>query len=106
MTKFITPIETLEELIEEGTVDCYGEYEQKSGMICAVNDEVECPFEAKVIGEKVIVRKLEEKSQLMAICEKNGITFNINIDSVELIKPYPEGFEWIEAYKLFMERSF
>jgi hypothetical protein len=29
MSKFITPIEILEELIEEGTVDCYDEYEQK-----------------------------------------------------------------------------
>ena len=106
MSEFITPIETLEELIEEGTVDCYGEYEQKSGMICAVSDEVEVPFNAKVIGEKVTVQKLEEKSQLMAVCEKNGKTFEINIDSIEFIKPYPEGFEWIEAYKLFMERSF
>lgn len=31
MSKFITPIETLEELIEEGTVDCYDEHEAKNG---------------------------------------------------------------------------
>lgn len=106
MSEFITPIEILEELIEEGTVDCYDEHEQKAGMICSVSDEVEVPFHAKVIGEKVIVQKLEEKSQLMAVCEKDGKTFEINIDSVEFIKPYPEGFEWIEAYKLFMKRAF
>lgn len=103
MSKFITPIETLEELIEEGTVDCYDEYEQKAGMMCCVEDAVDCPFEAKVIGEKVIVRQLETGHEMMAICEKNGESFEINIDSLQFIEPFPEGYEWIEAYQLFSE---
>ncbi|CAN5396210.1 hypothetical protein BH10ACI1_BH10ACI1_32320 [soil metagenome] len=104
MSEFITPIETLEELIDEGTVDCYDEYEQKSGMMCSVEMAVECPFEAKVIGEKVIVTKLKEDEELMAVCEKNGKSYEINIDSLEFIKPYPNGYEWIEAYQLFKEQ--
>ena len=102
MSKFITPIETLKELIEEGTVDCYDEYEQKAGMMCSVADAVDCPFEAKVIGEKVIVRQLQEGNDLMAICEKNGETFEVNIDSIKFIEPLPDGYEWVEAYQLFL----
>ena len=103
MSKFITPIETLEELIDEGTVDCYDEYEAKAGMMCCVEDAVDCPFEAKVIGEKVIVRQLDSGNELMAICEKDDETFEINIDSIKFIEPFPEGYEWIEAYQLFSE---
>ena len=101
MSEFITPIETLEELIEEGTVDCYDEYEQKAGMMCAVTDEVTVPFEAEIVGEKVTVIKLKEAAELTAVCEKNGKTYEVNIDSLKFIEPYPNGYEWIEAYQLF-----
>lgn len=70
-------------------------------MMCCVEDAVECPFEAKVIGEKVTVRQLETVEELMAICEKDGETFEINIDSIQFVEPFPEGYEWIEAYQLF-----
>lgn len=103
MSEFITPIETLEELIEEGIVDCYNEYEQQAGMICSVVDGVECPFEAKVIGEKVTITKLTDDDEPMAVCEKNGKTYKVNIDSLEFVEPYPNGYEWIEAYKLFKQ---
>lgn len=103
MSKFITPIEILDELIEEGTVDCYDEHEAKMGMMCCVEDEVECPFEAEVIGEKVIVKDLKSEDDLMAVCEKNGETFEINIDSVKFLEPFPDGYEWIEAYQYFRE---
>ena len=101
MREFITPIETLKELIEEGTVDCYDEHEQQSGMVISVVDGVECPFEAKIIGEKVTVTTLVEDDEPMAVCEKNGKTYEFNIDSLEFTEPYPNGYEWIEAYQYF-----
>ena len=104
MSEFITPTEILEELIDEGTVDCYDEYEQKAGMICSVTDGVECPFEAKVIGEKVIVTNLKEADELLAVCEKDGKSYEVNLDSLEFTEPYPNGYEWIEAYQLFKEQ--
>jgi len=36
----------------------------------------------------------------VAVCERNGKRHRVKIDSLEWIKPRPEGFEWIEAYFL------
>jgi hypothetical protein len=73
------------------------------GMMCCVEDGIEFPFEAEVIGEKVIVKALKSKYDLMAVCERKGKTFEINIDSIKFLEPLPDGYEWIEAYQYFRE---
>jgi Calcium binding len=92
------------ELIEEATVDCYNEDEEHSGLLTMVQDNVVCPFRAKVIGEDVTVVDLEWPKSgygLLAVCERNGKKHRVDIDSLEWVKPLPEGFEWIEAYLLW-----
>lgn len=39
-----------EAMIEEATVDCYGEYEEFAGMLATLEDRLEFPFEARVLG--------------------------------------------------------
>ncbi len=99
-----TKKERLRELIEEATVDCYGEEEQHSGLLTMVQESVDCPFRAKVIGEEVTVVDLEWPKSgygLFAVCERDGKKHRVDVNSLEWIKPYPEGFEWIEAYLLW-----
>jgi hypothetical protein len=36
--------EPLRALIDEATVDCYGEEEQHAGLLTMIEDNVECPF--------------------------------------------------------------
>ena len=91
----------LDELIAEATVDCYDEDEQHSGLLTMIEDNVETPFAAKVIGEKVTVIELawpKEGYGLVAVCERNGKKHRVDITSLEFVKPRPVGFEWIEAY--------
>ena len=98
--------ERLWELIDEATVDCYGEEEQHSGLLTMIEDHVECPFRAKVIGEEVEVTGFEwpeEGYGLFAVCERNGRQYQVDINSLERVKPHPEGFEWIEAYLAWRE---
>ena len=38
---------------------------------------------------------------LLAVCERKGKKHTVSLDSLEFIQPYPEGFEWIEAYLLW-----
>ena len=93
--------ERLWALIEEATIDCYGEDEQHAGLLTMIEDNVDCPFRAKVIGEEVEVTGFEWPKAgygLLAVCERNGRQHLVDINSLEWIKPYPEGFEWIEAY--------
>jgi hypothetical protein len=91
----------LRELVEEATVDCYGEDEQHSGLVNMILDEVECPFKAKVIGEEVEVTDFdcpEEGYGLYAVCRRKGKKYKVDVNTLEWVKPYPKGFEWIEAY--------
>lgn len=96
----------LSALIEEATVDCYGEDEQFTGLCCMVEEEVVVPFKAKVVGEKVTVTSLEpadEGHSLQATCERNGKKYRVDLTSLEWVKPLPQGFEWIEAYLAWRE---
>jgi hypothetical protein len=95
-----TKRERLLELIEEATLDCYIEDEEHSGLLTMVQENIGCPFRAKVIGEEVTVVDLEWPKSgygLPAVCERKGKKHRADIDSLEWVKPLPEGFEWIEA---------
>ncbi len=98
--------ERLQLLIEEATIDCYGEAEQHSGLLTMIEDNVECPFRAKVIGEEVLVTGFEWPKAgygLFAVCERNGSEYQVDTNSLEWIKPLPEGYKWIEAYRAWLE---
>ncbi len=91
-------------LIEEATVDCYDQHEQHSGLLTMIAERVECPFHAKVIGEVVKVVEFTWPKGgygLLAVCERKGRKYEIDVNSLEWIEPYPEGFEWIEAHGLW-----
>jgi hypothetical protein len=97
----------LEELIDEATIDCFGEDEQHTGLLTMIEEYVTCPFRAKVIGEPVEVtgfRGPDSGHGLLAVCRRNGKTHRVNIDSLEWIEPLPEGHEWIAAYQAWRKR--
>ena len=92
----------LEELIEEATVDCYDEDEQHSGLVTMIQDNVECPFRAKVVGEEVTVTGFDFPKRgrgLVAVCERAGKEFRVDASSLEFLKARPEGYEWLEAFE-------
>ena len=94
----------LEELIDEATIDCYGEDEEHTGLLTMIEEYIVCPFGAKVIGEPVEVtgfRWPDSGHGLLAICRRNGKTHPVDIDSLE---PLPEGYEWIAAYQAWRKR--
>jgi len=96
----------LEKLIEEATIDCYDEEEQHSGLLTMIGDNVECPFNAKIVGEEIRVVEFEWPKKgfgLYAICEREGKRHRVDVNSIEWIQPHPEGFEWIEAYLYWRE---
>ena len=105
--KTITKREGLQKLIEEATVDAYEEYEQHTGLLMMIEDNVVCPFEAKVIGETVEITEFKCPDSglgLRAICKHKGKTYPIDVTSLEWADPFPEGFEWIDAYFEWLKR--
>jgi hypothetical protein len=92
----------LRELIQEATVDANDEIEEHMGLMTLIEENVVCPFKAKVIGEEVEVVELaapEAGLGLDAVCRYKGKDYRIDINSLEWLNKKPEGFEWIEAYQ-------
>lgn len=93
--------ERIQECIDDAIVDAYGMEEQLTGFYTVITDYVACPFKAKVIGEVVEITGFDfNESDLgfNALCKYKNKVYPIDILSVEWVEPYPEGFEWIEAY--------
>jgi hypothetical protein len=97
----------LRALIEEATVDCYNEGEAWQGFVCVLEENVSCPFTAKVLGETVEVTALRGSQRgpgVEAICQYKGKDYPIDITSLEWPKQKPQRFEWIEGYFEWLKR--
>ena len=76
-------------------MDCHDEHEQHSGLLTMVEQELEFPFAARVIGEEVSVVNMEwpEDSEfgLDLVVEHKGDRHRVDARSVELLEPLPDG---------------
>jgi len=89
----------LESLIEEATVDCYDEEECRIGFLTMLQDNVQTPFEAKLNGEIVIVKRIDGDDRVIkAFIKKGKTTYPVDILDLE-IEQNVLGYEWIAAYK-------
>jgi len=93
----------LAEMIEEATVDAYGESEQATGWFTVLEDNLELPFETEVLGVVLRVTRIDQRDddRLVAICVRGRGKQAIGLVDLPLPTPMPPGVEWIEAYRLW-----
>src|SRR2546422_11688012 len=91
----------LAQVIEEATVDAYGESEQVTGWFTMIDENLEVPFETTVLGIPVTVERvdLSRSEQIVAICRRGPEPQVLPILDLQLPTPPPEGAVWIEAYR-------
>jgi Calcium binding len=91
----------LAEMIEEATVDAYGEAEQVTGWFTMIDSNLAVPFETTVLGVLVIVERvdLNRNEQIVAVCRRGRDRQSFPILDLPLPSPPPDGAEWIEAYR-------
>jgi hypothetical protein len=91
-------------MIEEATVDCYNESEQVCGWFTMIDENLAVPFEAVVLGVTVTVERVDmtEADQIVAICSRGRHKQSIPILDLPLPIRSPDGWEWIEAYRLWV----
>jgi hypothetical protein len=90
----------LDALVDEATVDAYGEDEQLTGFAVMIEDNLAMPFETTVLGVTVTVRKVDQTmSGIVAVCVRGRHRQAIPILDLPLPDPPPEGAEWIAAYR-------
>ena len=97
----------LERLIKEATVDAYGESEQRSGFLCMLEEKLDLPFEARVLGVAVIVERVDltPAEEIVAICRRGRERQAIPILDLPLPSPRPARSDWIEAYRHWASRQ-
>lgn len=95
------PEARLDELIEEATVDCYGESEQISGFFCMLEERLALPFTTELLGVEIVVERVEltDEEEIVALCRRGRDRQRISILNLPLPRPKPPGAEWIEAYR-------
>jgi hypothetical protein len=100
--------EYIEALIEEATVDCYDEYEQATGLLTMIQDELDMPFTTRIFGLEVAVVSVEQDDSglgVVAVCERQGERQRLSLSDLPLPSPPPEGAQWISAYRLWAHHS-
>ena len=96
----------LDALIEEATVDAYGESEQATAFLTVLEEQLALPFGATVLGGAVVVEKLDLSGadELIAICRRRGRRQKVPLLDLELPVPRPKGAEWVAAYHRWSRR--
>jgi Calcium binding len=94
-------------MIDEATVDCYGEDEEVSGMLATLEDRLAFPFQAKVLGETVEVigldqRQSSERRGAVAKVRKQGRQYTIALADLEAVERGTETAEWLAAYRYWL----
>jgi hypothetical protein len=87
-------------MIEQATVDPYGESEQLTGRFTMIEENLAMPFQTVVLGVPVMVERvdLNRDGQIVAICKRGLKRQLLSILDLPLLTPLPDGAEWIEAY--------
>lgn len=88
-------------LIAEATVDAYNESEQRTGFLTMLEEHLDMPFEATILGVSVIVERVDvtDDDQIVAICRRGRLQQAVPILELPLPTPRPAGTEWIDAYR-------
>jgi hypothetical protein len=91
----------LEDLVEEATVDAYGDAEQAAGFFTMMENDLAMPFLTQVLGVDVTVERVDmtDADEIIAVCKRGAKRQKIPILDLPLPSFPPKGAEWIAAYR-------
>ncbi|PWU48946.1 hypothetical protein DLJ47_27415 [Micromonospora sp. S4605] len=90
----------LEAMIEEATIDAYGDDEQLTGLFTMLEEHLALPFTTTVLGVEVTVRKVDlTADSIVAVCARGRHRQRIDLLDLPLPTPTPDGAAWIDAYR-------
>jgi hypothetical protein len=94
----------LQALLEQTTVNCYGEEEEFSGVLCTLDDNLSFPLQAEALGEQVEVIGLDDRRSslrkgIVARVRKGGREYAVGLADLNFIAPDPTSAEWLAIYR-------
>ena len=92
-------------LVAEAVVDCYDDDEKLNGLFTMIQDNLAVPFTTELLGVMVTVQELDLRAYgIAAICYRGQARQAINVVDLPLPEPAPDGAQWVEAYRWWVER--
>ena len=93
--------ERFRELVEDATLDAYGEAEEAGGWLTMIDDHVGFPFDVELLGVNVAVVGVDmtDACELVALCRRGKNRLKVSLLELPPPSPPPEGWEWIEAFQ-------
>jgi hypothetical protein len=90
----------LEAMIEEATVDAYGDDEQLTGLFAMIEEHLSVPFVTTVLRVEVTVNNVDlSGDSIVAICARGRDRQRIDLLDLPLPTPPPDGSAWVDAYR-------
>lgn len=94
----------LDALIEEITVDAYGDDEQLQGFVNAFDEDANFPCLGSVVGEEVEVLSVSvenHRRELIATCKRGGRRYDVALLDIDL-RADPTTSRLIAAYRRWL----
>lgn len=92
-------------MIEEATLDAYGDDEQLTGLFTLIEEHLAVPFTTTVLGVEVTVGKIElAADSIVAVCARGRHRQRVGLLDLPLPTPTPDGAAWIDAYRHWARR--
>lgn len=94
-------------MVEQATLDAYGDSEQIVGWFTVIEENLEVPFETVVLGAPATVERIDltRSEHIVAVCRRGRARQLLPILDIPLSTPLPKGAEWIEAYRRWCSES-
>ena len=88
-------------MVEQATVDAYGESEQITGWFTMIEENLAVSFETTVLGVQVTIERVDvnRSEEIIAVCRRGRARQSVSIFDLTLPTPPPKGAAWIEAYR-------
>lgn len=95
----------LGELIEEATIDAYGDDECRAGFLTMLDEHILTPFMATVAGSAIEVTAFNvDDHRIFVHCKRDGTLYSLDVLDIEPAVG-TEGIEWIAAYRKWCQGS-
>ena len=97
----------LQILLEEATIDCYGEEEEFMGVLYTLEERLNFPLQAKAMGNLVEVIGLDGSQSsprrgILAIVRQDDQEYRVGLSELEFIDPDPVSAEWLAMYRYWL----
>ena len=99
--------ERLETLLEQATVDCYGEEEEFTGIMCTLGEQLRFPLKATVVGEAVEIVGIDDRLSdlrrgVVARARRGDQEYRVGLAELEFVDLDPTSAEWLKAYRYWL----